>query len=86
MPDGSLLLPPDLAGEVLAHLRYGEKLPELCQEIIDQQHAIDEADKRKAIEAEEAKRGVPGWLVPVGAAAGLVLGVLGTVFVVEAVR
>ena len=85
-PDGSIVLPAALALEVLAHLKYADEYEALCQDMIDQQHAIDQDKSAQQLEEEKAKRGVPAWVIPVSGGLGVVLGVVGSVFIFQAVR
>ena len=68
LPSGKIVLSPSAANEVLAHLKYAEKLPQLCQKTLDAQ----EADCQKRL--EEAEAGMPLWTLPVGIISGLILG------------
>lgn len=85
-PDGSIILPPALAVEVLAQLKYADEYPDLCQEVIDNQHALDQAEMDKKLKEEKAKRGVPGWLVPVGGVVGFALGIATSILIFQAVQ
>ena len=76
-PDGSVNVPPALAGELTRQLRYWREYPKLCQDSLDAQRASFEDELKVGeakIEAEKNNRGVPLWVVIIGSMAGVMVG------------
>lgn len=78
-PDGSVVLRPETAAEIVRHLKYGDSYPDLCQAALDAQGiSLTDTIKTQELElkAAEKEKGLPLWVIILTGTAGVLVGTI----------